>query len=153
MRNETIRSRMSALPTSRPFREVPDRVGAFGSLLCALHCAALPLLLALLPGLSIGLLGSSAFETGFTVVASLLGVSSLAIGWLRHGRGDAWWMLWPGLLLLWVGAFVPAVHDVTVAHALSMALGGALIARAHWRNLRLSRYRYHRADCVSCDAR
>lgn len=141
------------LPKSRPLNDVTDRVGAVGSMLCALHCAALPLLFALLPGLSIGLFGTSAFETGFTVVASLLGVSSLALGWFRHGRRDAWWMLWPGLLLLWTGAFVPAVHDVVVAHAVSMALGGGLIALAHRRNLRLSRFDYGAEHCATCEVR
>lgn len=138
---------------SRPLNEVTDRIGAVGSMLCALHCAALPLLLALLPGLSIGLFGTSAFETGFTVFASLLGVSSLAIGWLRHGRHDAWWMLVPGLALLWIGAFVPAVHDAMVAHAISMAVGGALIALAHRRNLRLSRFDAAAEHCAPCEVR
>lgn len=144
---------MSVTSKSHNLREATDRLGAFGSLLCALHCAALPLLLALLPGLSIGLLGSSAFETGFTVVASVLGVGSLAFGWLRHGRRDAWRMLLPGLALLWVGAFVPVVHDVTVAHAISMALGGALIALAHRRNLQLSLEDYVDSDCTACEVR
>jgi integral membrane sensor domain MASE1 len=143
---------MPELSHPRPLRGITDRVGAASSLLCALHCAALPLLLALLPGLSVGLLGSSAFETGFTVVASLLGVSSLALGSRRHGRSDAWWTLWPGLALLWIGAFVPIVHDATVAHAISMALGGALIASAHLRNLRLSLQGLQRAECAACEA-
>lgn len=144
---------MAVTPHSRPLREATDRLGAFGALLCALHCAALPLLLALLPGLSIGLLGSSAFESGFTIVASVLGIGSLAFGWLRHGRRDAWRMLLPGLALLWTGAFVPIVHDVTVAHAISMALGGAMIALAHRRNLRLSLDDYVESDCPTCEVR
>jgi len=111
---------------------------------CALHCALLPFLLAFLPGLSIGLLGSSFFEAAFTVLASVVGVGSLASGWRKHRRLDAWQRLIPGLGLLWVGAFLPWAHDHMIIHALTMASGGGLIAAAHWRNLRLTRN--HRAD-------
>lgn len=153
IQHEACRRPMSATPKPHNLSVATDRLGAFGSLLCALHCAALPLLLALLPGLSIGLLGTSAFETGFTMVASVIGVGSLAFGWLRHGRREAWRLLLPGLALLWIGAFVPVVHDVTVAHAISMALGGALIALAHRRNLRLSLDEYVEGDCAAYEVR
>src|SRR3546814_10433444 len=90
-------------------------------MLCALHCAFLPFLFAFLPGLSIGLFGSALFESGFTVFASVVGVASLAWGWRRHRRAEAWQRLIPGLCLLWLGAFVPWAHDHTIIHALSMA--------------------------------
>lgn len=116
-----------------------DRAGAVAAMLCALHCAFLPFLFAFVPGLSIGLFGSALFESGFTVFASVVGIASLAWGWRRHRRGEAWQRLIPGLCLLWLGAFVPWAHDHTIIHALSMASGGGLIAAAHWRNLRLTR--------------
>lgn len=130
---------MSALPPATQFHQIADRAGAFGSLLCALHCALLPFLLALLPGLGVGLLGSPAFEIGFTVAASLLGIGSLLVGWLRHRQTDALRILAFGLALLWLGAFVSAIHHHTLAHALSMAIGGGLVGAAHWRNLGLQR--------------
>lgn len=130
---------MAAVPPVNQLHAIADRTGALGSMLCALHCALLPFVLAFLPGLGIGLLGSPAFEAGFTVIASLLGGGSLLAGWRRHRRPDALRVLLPGLALLWLGAFVPVIHHQTLAHALSMAIGGGLIAGAHWRNLRLQR--------------
>lgn len=121
-----------------------DRAGAVAAMLCALHCALLPFMFALIPGLSIGLLGSSFFEAAFTLVASVVGTGSLAWGWHKHRRLEAWRRLIPGLALLWLGVFVPLLHDHAIAHALSMACGGGLIAAAHWRNLRL--VRNHRSD-------
>jgi hypothetical protein len=51
-----------------------DRLGAAGSLLCALHCALLPLAIAVLPALGIALWSSEAFEIGFVIFATLHGV-------------------------------------------------------------------------------
>ena len=143
---------MPSLPDARRLSTFADRLGAFGSLLCALHCAALPFALALLPGLGVGLFGSPAFEACFTVFASLLGVSSLVVGWRRHGRLDAWRLLIPGLTLLWAGVVVAPIHDDTIHHALSMGVGGGLIAAAHWRNLRLSKRRPLAIACVACQS-
>ena len=120
-------------------RIATDRAGAFAAMLCALHCAFLPFLFAFIPGLSIGLLGSSLFEAAFTVVASALAIASLALGWRKHRLLDAWQRLVPGLGLLWIGAFLPWAHDHAIIHALTMASGGGLIAAAHWRNLHLTR--------------
>lgn len=125
-------------------RAATDHAGALAATLCALHCALLPFLLAFIPGLGIGLFGSSLFESGFTVLASVVGVASLAWGWRNHRRLDAWQRLIPGLGLLWVGAFLPWAHDHAFIHALTMAAGGGLIAAAHWRNLQLTRN--HRND-------
>ena len=47
--------------------EAADRIGASASFLCALHCAALPFVFALLPALGLGFLGDDEvrmFETG-----------------------------------------------------------------------------------------
>jgi len=133
-----------AAPAGVSCRVATDRAGALAAMACALHCALLPFMLAFLPGLSIGLLGSSFFEAAFTVLASVVGVGSLAWGWRKHRRLDAWQRLIPGLGLLWAGAFLPWAHDHMITHALTMASGGGLIAAAHWRNLSLTRN--HRAD-------
>ena len=42
-------------PSSRTTLAVADRVGMFGSLLCALHCALMPLAFAALPALGLSI--------------------------------------------------------------------------------------------------
>ena len=46
-------------------------------------------------------------------------------------------------LLLWSGIFVPALHEPVVAHAITMSVGGSLVALAHLANMRLSRGHTH----------
>ena len=53
-----------------------------------------------------------------------------------------------GLLALWLGVFLPAIHDRAWAHALTMSLGGSLVALAHLVNLRLTQEHVHNANCA-----
>jgi hypothetical protein len=135
---------MSAiLSPSRSFLRSPsaskslDRIGATGSMLCAIHCAALPLVLVLMPALGAGLAGAG-FEIGFIVFASTVALSSLILGYRRHRVLRALLFLAPGLVSLWSAVLIPPLHHNVIAHAVAMALGGTLIATSHLINLRLS---------------
>lgn len=123
-----------------------DRLGAFASFVCALHCASWPLLLVLLPGIGGTFLGSELLERGFVVGATALALMTLWSGWRRHGRLEAAAALLPGLALIWVGSFGPWHHDV-IPHAVLMTLGGLCVASAHLLNLRLQRAHRHGPEC------
>lgn len=114
-----------------------DRVGFTASLLCAIHCATLPLLLALLPAFGLKLGGWVDFDQAFVVFATLLGATTLALGYRRHRIYRAWALLLPGLALVWAGSFT-ALHDHSLTHAAVMTAGGLLLAAAHLLNLRLT---------------
>lgn len=114
-----------------------DRVGFAASFLCAIHCALWPWLLALAPAFGLELGGWIDLDQAFVVFATLLGVSTLTLGWRRHRGFHAWALLVPGLVLVWVGAFSP-LHDHSMIHAIVMTLGGLLLALAHLVNLRLT---------------
>lgn len=114
-----------------------DRVGFAASFLCALHCALWPLLLAVAPALGLGVAGWIDLDQAFVVFATLLGVSTLALGWRRHRGFHAWVLLIPGLALVWLGAFSP-LHNHSLTHAAVMVAGGTLLALAHLVNLRLT---------------
>jgi hypothetical protein len=116
-----------------------DRVGMFGSMLCAVHCALLPLVIAALPALGMGALPWIDIDQAFTVFATFLGITTLSLGWRRHRAFRAWLMLIPGLALVWLGSFTP-LHDHSVAHVVVMVVGGLAIAAAHFVNLRLSHH-------------
>lgn len=118
---------------------VADRVGATASFLCAIHCALLPFVLALLPILGLGFLASHLFEQIFIVCASALAVTTLAHGYRHHRVGTPLWLLVPGLLLLWLGGFLFHVHAGLNLHAVLVAAGGGCVAVAHVWNLRLAR--------------
>ncbi|MBS0576819.1 MAG: MerC domain-containing protein [Proteobacteria bacterium] len=137
----------------RPTRKLDgaalDRVGATGSLLCAVHCAALPLLLAIAPAIGVGLANHD-FEIGFVAFASLLGLTSLLLGYRRHRHSRALVLLLPGIVLLCLGVAVEGTHDRVIAHALLMACGGSLVATAHWLNLRIGKRHAGACDALAC---
>lgn len=119
------------------FAHFADRIGATASFLCALHCAALPFVLALLPVLGLGFLADHGFERGFIVCASALASATLIYGYRRHRMRRALLLLLPGLTLLWMGGFIFDAHTGIGWHALLVALGGGCVALAHLTNLRL----------------
>ena len=131
------------------FRHLLDRLGAAGSLVCALHCALVPLLLALAPSLGLSLWLGESLEEIFVVFVTVLGAFSLIWGYRRHGEVRALGLLLPGLLLLWAGAWIPVLHgQFPVLHAVVMTFGGVLVALAHWANLRLNHGHVHDASCA-----
>ncbi len=116
--------------------DASDRVGMFAASLCAVHCALLPLLAAVLPALGISIGGYGDLDQAFVLFASVLGISTVSIGYRRHRVLKAAWPLGAGLLLLWAGSFT-ALHNHSWGHALVMTIGGLLLATAHFYNLRL----------------
>jgi hypothetical protein len=124
-----------------------DSVGSAAAVVCAVHCALLPLLLAVLPALGVGLLASSQWEVPYVAFASLLAMSSLWLGFRRHRVYRALAFLVPGLVAVWAGLLVPALHEDLVRHAVTMTFGGTMIAVAHLVNLRLTHGHVHDASC------
>lgn len=114
-----------------------DRVGFAASFLCAVHCALLPVALALLPAFGLNVGGWVDIDQAFVVFATLLGVTTLTLGWRRHRAYRAWALLLPGLALVWAGSFTP-LHDHSITHVVVMVTGGLMLAGAHLLNLRLT---------------
>lgn len=133
-------------PKSSPRRwaALVDRVGAAASFLCAVHCAALPFVLALLPLIGLGFLAGHAFERIFVACAALLASASILSAYRRHRQPHALYLMVPGIALLLVGVAVNLdVH--IVVHTACVISGGLLVASAHVTNLVLA-HRNH----VSC---
>lgn len=127
---------------------VADRVGATASLLCALHCAALPVVVAALPALGISFLAAHWFEAAFVGFAIVLAGTTLLLGWRRHRRWQALALLLPGVLALLAGL---ALHGQGLVHTALLAGGGSLVALGHLVNLRLGHGLHrHRPGCGHC---
>ena len=125
-----------------------DRFGFAASMLCAIHCAALPLVIALLPSLGLGIWLDQGFEQVFVVFASLLGLSTVVLGYRRHRVVRALWLLLPGLGVLWLAVLYAPLHQSLVPHAVAMTFGGTLVGLAHLANLRLNHGHVHDATCA-----
>ncbi|MDV0440101.1 MerC domain-containing protein [Xanthomonas sacchari] len=135
---------------SSPFdlRAALDRLGATGSLLCAVHCAVLPLALAVLPSLGLAMWLGEGVERTLVLFVTCLGLFSLVLGYRRHRVWQALGLLILGLLALWAGLLVPALHHAVAPHAAIMTFGGTLVGLAHLLNLRLNHGHVHDASCV-----
>ena len=125
-----------------------DRLGATGALLCAIHCALLPILIALLPSLGLSAAVAPSFEVGFVLFAPLFGLAVLVWSYRRHRAMRALWLLIPGLAVLWIGILYPPLHHSVVPHAVAMTFGGTLVGLAHLANLRLNHGHVHDATCA-----
>ena len=139
MKDDVRPFQMSSRQQARPPHPLLDRLGATGSLVCAVHCAMLPLLIVLLPSLGIATWLGGNFERGFVSFATLLGLFTLVWGYRRHRVVRALGLLVPGLAALWLGVFYPPLHHALVPHAITMTIGGTLVGTAHLANLRLNR--------------
>lgn len=135
------------MPPSKS-RKVLDRIGAIGSLLCAIHCALLPLVIAVLPSLGVAAWLGSSFEEAFVLFATALGLFSMAWGYRRHRAVQALSLLIPGLAVLWVGVLYQPLHESVIPHAIAMTFGGTLVGLAHLANLRLNHGHVHDASCA-----
>ena len=125
-----------------------DRIGFTASLLCAIHCALLPLVIALLPSLGIATWIGEGFEEGFVLFATLLGLFTLVSGYRKHRAVRALRLLVPGLAILWLGVLYAPLHHSVWPHAVTMTLGGTLVGLAHLANLKLTEIHVHDASCM-----
>ena len=114
-----------------------DRFGAFASMLCAVHCALLPVVFGVLPALGLGFLANHVYEQAFVGFAILLASVSLWFGLRKHGSYIAFLFLVPGIILLIIGVVIGSDH-ANSGHAVIVSIGGTLVAVSHLANLRLT---------------
>ena len=82
-----------------------DWAGMFASISCAIHCAAMPLVLAYLPALGLEWMNESGFHRWMTLICFTLALVAFLPGWQKHrSLAPATWGT-VGILLLALGAF------------------------------------------------
>lgn len=113
-----------------------DRFGGVVSVVCAVHCLAVAVVPALISGLGIGFVASSAFEWGFVVLAT--GIAAVAgVYSLRHHRVLSIGFL-AGIVLLLASRFAEQAGIEAFGLAFAL-LGGATLVATHVSSLRLAR--------------
>lgn len=108
-----------------------DFLGFAMSLLCAIHCAGLPLLLSLMPLLGLGFLENPWIEYGIIMMSFLIASYALARGYIKfHKKPLAFFCVLIGFSLI-VAANI--LH--TEAFEIALTSSGALIVSlAHFVN-------------------
>lgn len=128
-----------------------DALGISASVLCAVHCAALPVLFAVFPSLPFA---ASCDEGGFhQVMAALvagLGLTAFLSGYRQHRRLPLLLLASLGLIAIFVGAFA---HDLLPFHSHAIETGITLfgsitLVTAHILNVRFCRRCAHDHDHV-----
>ena len=106
-----------------------DWLGAWAAFVCALHCAALPVLLALAPLAGAHWLASHAFDQWAVSIALVFGAAVIGAAYCTH-RWRRVLALYAGSASLMIfGAFL--IHDPAWLHASLLSSGGAMLALAH----------------------
>jgi len=108
-----------------------DNVGMTASILCAVHCALVPLLITSLPLFGLGFLANPWFEWGMITLAVFVGFYAIGISYFRsHHRILPAVLLLGGFLLIIIGH----VYVKSWREAIIVPFGGLLIATAHFFN-------------------
>ena len=111
-----------------------DLLGISASLLCAIHCAILPLALASLPILGVNIIHNASFEYGMIALAFVVGSLALLHGFRHHHRHAGPWLLFTAGLLLLVAKQIWHQYELRI-----LPFAVILIIGAHVVNYRLSR--------------
>lgn len=128
-------------------RPLSDKAAIGLSLLCALHCLALPVVIALAPAVASLAIADESFHLWMVLVVVPVSAYALLLGCRRHGHLSIAVLGVVGLLVL--VAAVIAGHDLLgEAGERAMTLSGAsLIALSHLLNFRSCR-RAASCDCA-----
>ena len=118
----------------------PDKVGAFASTVCAVHCVLTGLALGLLSVAGLGFVASPAAEAAFFGFAFVLGVAALIHGRRKHHSRVPAAVFALGMVLL---TSAHTVFEETAAHHWVSAAGGIALVAFHVLNARLG----HRCGC------
>lgn len=119
---------------SRKREDLLDRAAMTASLLCLVHCLALPLLIAAIPVLSSALAVPESFHLSMLLFAVPTSCLALYAGRARHRIN---WPLASGLTGLTLLAAGVLVSGASKAETLLTVAGGLMLAAAHIGNWRL----------------
>ena len=115
-----------------------DWLGIGASVICAIHCALLPLLLTSLPLFGINIIHHLGFELGMIALALVIGSYSMYHGYKKHHH-----RLTPWLLFLLGGGFLVLKQLCPDYQLLLLVPAVALIIYAHLLNVRSCRSHNH----------
>jgi len=120
-----------------------DRAGASASLVCAVHCAVLPLVLAAVPAIGLAWLDSPWVDWTMVVVAAFLAWRAHKAGFVTHRRCLPAGVAAFGLVLI-VGTI--CLLKGSASQHYIQASGAVVVASSHFLNRHLCR------NCATCNA-
>lgn len=121
-----------------------DAFGVTASILCAIHCAILPLLMASLPILGVNIIHNALFEYGMIALAFGIGTAALWHGFHRHHRRlTPWFLFIGGMIFLIVKQIWPVYELALLPFAVLLVIGAHGLNYRWCRSTRISRSGNH----------
>ena len=118
-----------------------DLVGTCVSLVCAVHCLTVPLLVTVLPLAGVGVLLGGSLEILFIVASVVLATVSLCWGFRRHRQWRVFVVLGAALTMIALGRFLASEPYELVF----VVMGATALAAGHLLN------RYLCLTCMVCE--
>ena len=116
---------------------VTDKFAIGLSLICAIHCLALPLLLIILPSMMALQLDNEIFHTLIIITVLPVSIFALTLGYKQHKRNRLLTLGFTGLLLLVMAVILGEEITGEFGEKLLTVLGAILVAAGHLWNFRL----------------
>lgn len=121
----------------RTAQEITDKFAISLSLLCAIHCLALPVILVLLPSLTALQLDNEAFHHWMLIAVLPTSIYALVMGCKKHKRYQLLFLGFTGLMLLVLAVLLGKETIGEYGEKILTLLGAILIASGHYLNFRL----------------
>lgn len=118
-----------------------DSIGFSASFICAVHCAALPLILTGISASNLSFLTNPAFEIFMIILSVIIGTSSLLPSYKHHKKITPVLTLFLGFFCIFSGHFLVSSDLESVV----TPIGAFIVAYSHLINWKLSK-----DDCHGC---
>lgn len=119
-------------------QNLSDKMAVALSFLCLVHCLFLPLVIILIPSLTLTFLSDEMLHKVLLVAILPISVVALLFGFKKHGNTSVLYTIVCGLAVLCVAAF--AGHELLgeMGEVGLTVFGSILVALGHFRNTRLN---------------
>ncbi len=124
-----------------------DKIAISLSLLCAIHCLAAPILIALLPALASLPLESESMHLWMVVGVLPISLFSLTLGCKKHRKFQVAYIGSVGLIMMIFALLGEVIGFGEVVEKTLTLVGAALIALTHFWNYQLCRHQSNSCDC------
>lgn len=130
---------------------ITDKLAIGLSLLCTIHCLALPLILVLLPSMVALQPDNEAFHAWMVVAVLPSSIYALTLGCKLHQRYGLFIIGAFGLMLLVLGLVLGEERIGETTEKIITVLGASFVAVGHWFNYRLCCAQKHTACSCAND--
>jgi hypothetical protein len=127
---------MKTLTANTPWM---DKLAISTSMLCAVHCLTLPLLLGFAPALGTTIFGQESFHTLLLWLVIPLSLVALTLGCRAHKNVAVMVLGAFGIVVLFLAAFFGHDYLGEVGERIATLIGASAIAAGHLRNYTLCR--------------